>query len=209
VFVRGSRFVVGLRCLPGTEGRWPLVVGPARLIPTGGTADDDGGRLHLAREGPGTEVAGVAVVTLCGRPATSLGVGVDLDVLGADRERLCRSCWRVVEGWLAPPKAADADDEVLVWLVETVLRGGSAMIDDVPFGRDRPLRQQAARQIKAAIGGTVRTALVSPTTILVYSALVIDAKTEDQQHQEMRDAMLRLWDSEEGRPLDHPDRRRR
>jgi hypothetical protein len=148
---------VGLRCLFMTEGRWPLVVGPARLIPVGRTADDDGGRLHLAREGPGTEVAGVAVVTLCGRHATSLGVGVDLDVLGADRDRLCRSCWRVVEGWLQPPTAADGEDEVLAWLVETVLRGGSAMIDDVPFGRVRPLRQRAARQIKAAIGGTVRT----------------------------------------------------
>jgi hypothetical protein len=175
-----------------TEGRWPLVVGPAWLIPVGRTADDDGGRLHLAREGPGTEVAGVAVVTLCGRHAASLGVGVDLDVLGADRGRLCRSCWRVVEGWLQPPTAADGEDEVLAWLVETVLRGGSAMIDDIPYGRVRPLRQRAARQIKEAIGGTVRTAMVSPTTILVYSAMVIDAKTEDQQHQEMSDAMLRL-----------------
>lgn len=83
------------------------------------------------------------------------------------------------------------------------------MIDDVPFGRVRPLRQRAARQIKAAIGGTVRTAMISPTTILVYSALVIDAKTEDQQHQEMRDARLRLWASEEGPPLAQPDWRRR
>ncbi len=138
-----DRRLCGLRCLFMTEGRWPLVVGPARLIPVGRTADDDGGRLHLAREGPGTEVAGVAVVMLCGRHATSLGVGVDLDVLGADRDRLCRSCWRVVEGWLQPPTAADGEDEVLAWLVETVLRGGSAMIDDVPFGRVRPLRQRA------------------------------------------------------------------
>lgn len=69
---------------------------------------------------------------------------------------------------------------MVAWLVATVLRGGSAMIDDVPFGRVRPLRQRVARQIKAAVGGTVRTSLVSPTTILVYSASVIDAKTEDQ-----------------------------
>jgi hypothetical protein len=48
-------------------------------------------------------------------------------------------------------------------MVETVLRGGSAMIDDVPLGRVRPLRQRAAREIKAAIGATVRTAMVSPT----------------------------------------------
>jgi hypothetical protein len=112
----------------------------------------------------------------------------------------------VVEGWLELPTAADGEDEVLVWLVETVLRGGSDMIDDVPFGRVRPLRQRAIRQIKAAIGGT---AIVSPTTILEYSALVIDAKTEDQQHQEPGDAMLRLRDIEEGRPFDQPDWRRR
>jgi hypothetical protein len=59
------------------------------------------------------------------------------------------------------------------------------MIDDIPFGRVRPLRHRVAHQIKAAIGGTVRTALVSPTTIIVYSSLVIDAKTEDQRHQEL------------------------
>jgi hypothetical protein len=51
--------------------------------------------------------------------------------------------------------------------------------------------------------------MVSPRTILVHSALVIDAKTEHQQHQELRDAMLRLCDREEGRPLDEPDWRRR
>jgi hypothetical protein len=70
---------------------------------------------------------------------------------------------------------------VVAWLVETVLMGGSAMNDDVPFGRVRPLRQRVARQIKAAIGGTVTTALISPTTIVVYSAWVIDGRTEDQR----------------------------
>ena len=54
---------------------------------------------------------------------------------------------------------------MLTWLVETVLTGGSAMIDDVPFGRVRPLRPRVTRQIKATIGGTVTTALISPTTI--------------------------------------------
>ena len=47
-------------------------------------------------------MAAVAVVTSCGRHVTSLGVGVGLDLLGPDRDRLCRSCWRVVEGWLEP-----------------------------------------------------------------------------------------------------------
>ena len=73
-----------------------------------------------------------------------------------------------MEEWLEPPTAADGEDEVVAWLVETVLRGGSAMIEDVSYGRARPLRQRAARQIEAAIGGTVRTAMVSPTTILLY-----------------------------------------
>jgi hypothetical protein len=75
---------------------------------------------------------------------------------------------------------------VLTWLVETVLKGGSAMIDDVALGRVRPLRRWVTRQIKATIGGTVTTALISPTTILVHSALVIDAKTEDQHHRELQ-----------------------
>jgi hypothetical protein len=148
-------------------------------------------------------------MTLCGRRALSLGVDVDLDVLCVDRDRLCGSCWRIAEGWLAPPGADDGEDQVVAWLVETVLNGGSAMIDDVPFGRVRPLRQRVTRQIKATIGGTVTTALISPTTILVHSALVIDTKTEDQQQRELHDAMLRLWTGEAGLPLGQPDWRRR
>ncbi len=147
--------------------------------------------------------------TLCGRHALSLGVEVNLEVLGVDRDRLCGSCWRIVEGWLEPPRAADGEDQVVAWLVETVLNGGSAMIDDVPFGRVRTLRQRVTRKIKASIGGTVTTALIPPTTILVYSALVIDAKTEDQHHRELHDAMLRLWTGEAGLPLGQPDWRRR
>lgn len=94
------------------------------------------------------------------------------------------------------------------WLVETVLNGGSAMIDDVPFGRVRILRQRVTRQIKASIGGTVTPELILPTTIVVYSALVIDAKTEDQHRRELRDAMLRLWTGEAGLLLGQPDWRR-
>lgn len=93
----------GLRCLLMTEGRWPLVLGPARLIPAGRTAGDHRGAVHLGREVPGTGVRGVPMATSCGREAISLGVDVDLEVLGADRDRLCGSCWRVVEGWLVRP----------------------------------------------------------------------------------------------------------
>ena len=148
-------------------------------------------------------------MSLCGGHAQSLGVEVNLDVLGVDRDRLCGSCWRIVEGWLEPPREADGEDQVVTWLVETVVNGGSAMIDDVPFGRVRTLRQRVACQIKASIGGTVTTALISPTAIVVYSALVIDAKTEDQHHQELHDAMLRPWTGEERLPLGQPDWRRR
>lgn len=99
---------------------------------------------------------------------------------------------------------------MVAWLVETVLKGGSAMIDDIPFGRVRSLRQRVTSQIKTIIGGTVTTALISsPTTIMVYSALVIDAKTEDQHHRELHDAMLRLWASAAGLPLGQPDWPRR
>ncbi len=107
---------------------------------------------------------------------------------GVDRDRLRDSCWRTIEGWLEPPRVADGEDEVVAWLVEPVPRSRSAMIEDVPFGRVQPLRPRGAREIKAAIGATVRTALISPTTILVYSVLAIDAKTEDQQRQDLRDA---------------------
>ena len=137
-----------------TEGRWPLVVGPARLIPAGRTAGDYGGAVRLGREVPGIGMRGVPMATLCVREAMSLGVDVDLEVLRVARDRLCGSCWRIVEGWLEPPTEGDGEDEVVAWLVATVLRGGSAMIDDVPFGRVRPLRQRVARQIKAAVGGS-------------------------------------------------------
>jgi len=205
----GSRSIELYRLPSVTGDLWPLVVRPARLLPASRAASDDGGTVHLYRET--TSVAaepGVPAVTLCGRPALSLGVDVDLDVLGLDRDRLCGSCWRIAEGCLEPPGAADGEDQVVAWLVETVLKGGSAMIDDVPFGRVRPLRQRVTRQIKATIGGRVTTALISPTTIVVYSGLVIDAKTEDQQHRELRDAMLRLWAGEAGLPLGQPDWRR-
>jgi hypothetical protein len=122
---------------------------------------------------------------------------------------VCGSCWRIAEGWLEAPGAVDGEDQVLSWLVDTVLQGGSAMIDDVPFGRVRPLRQRVTRQIKATIGGKVTTELVSPTTILVHSGLVVDAKTEDQHHRELHDAMLRLCAGEAGLLLGQPDWRPR
>lgn len=116
-----------------TGGRWPLVVGPTRLIPATRTAGHDGATVHLYREtAPATGAPGGPAVTLCGRHALSLGVEADLDVLGVDRDRLCGSCWRIAEGWLEPPRGADGEEQVVAWLVETVLKGGSAMINDAP-----------------------------------------------------------------------------
>jgi hypothetical protein len=181
-----------------TGGCWPLVVAPQGLIPATRTAGDDRGTIHLHPDNaPATAAPGLPTKTLCGRRALSLGVEVDLDVLGSPRA-----------GW-RPPGPDDGEDHVVAWLVETVLNGGSAMIDDVPFGRVRRMRQRVTRQIKATIGGTVTTATISPTTILVHSALVIDAKTEDQQQRELHDGMLRLWTGEAGLPLGQPDWRRR
>jgi hypothetical protein len=172
-----SRLVV-FYCASVIEGRWPLVVGPERLIPASRTVDDGGRTVHLhRRSAPAVSAPGVPAVTFCGRHVLSLGVKVEFEVLGVDRDRLCHSCWRIAEDRLEPPGAADGEDHVVAWLVETVLKGGSATIDDVPFGRVRPLRQRVTRQVKATIGGTVTTAFISLTTIMVYSALVIDAKT--------------------------------
>jgi hypothetical protein len=45
----------------------------------------------------------IPAVTLCVRRALSLGVVVDLDVLGVDRDRLCGRCWWIAKGRLEPP----------------------------------------------------------------------------------------------------------
>jgi hypothetical protein len=134
-----------------------------------------------------------------------MGVDADVEVLGRDRDRLCGSCWRIVEGWLEPPGVAAGEDVVVAWLVETVLTSGSAMIEDVPGGRVRAIRQRLRREVKAAIGGTVTTALVSLTTIWVYSPLVIDAKSEEQQHRELSDAMVRLHAAQDGGQVAPPE----
>jgi hypothetical protein len=87
----GSRLVVFYAAI-GDRRSLQLIVGPARLLPASRTASDDGGTVHLYRETIPTAAApGVPVLTLCGRHAQSLGIGVDLAVLGVDRDRLCGS----------------------------------------------------------------------------------------------------------------------
>ncbi len=191
-----------------SSGGWPLVVGQVGLVPAGRGARDDGAKIHLTRQTSSPGPAAGKVVTLCGRPAMPMRLDVDVDVFGRARDRLCGSCWRIVECWLEPPEEPAGEDVVVAWLVETVLMGGSAMVDGVPFGRVGPLRVRVRGQIKAAIGGTVTTAMISPTTIWFYSPLVDDAKTEEMQHQEMRDALVGLEAIEAGGVLEPPRWRR-
>jgi hypothetical protein len=66
--------------------------------------------------------------------ALSLGVEIDLELLGAHRHRLCGSCWRIVEAGL---RVADGEEDVVVWLVAT-FRACLTPIGDVPF---RPASQ--------------------------------------------------------------------
>jgi hypothetical protein len=79
------------------------------------------------------------------------------------------------------------------------------MIEDVPVGRVRAIRQRVRREVKAAIRGTVTTALVSPTTIWVYSPLVINAQSDEQQHRDLRDAMLRVQGGHDGGRVASPE----
>jgi len=135
-------------------------------------------------------------------------VAADVDLLGRDRRFVCGSCWRIVEGWLQAPPPPDGEDLVVAWLVATVLAGGSAMIEEVPFGRVGPLRARARKAIKAAIGGSVTTSLISSTAIMVWSSLVIDAKTDGQHHREMRDAVQRVAAIGDNVPVGEADWRR-
>jgi hypothetical protein len=84
---------------------------------------------------------------------------------------------------------ADGEDEVLARLIETVLRGGSALIDDISSGRVRPLRQRVAWQIKPKApidrrDDQYRVGLSHDDQGVLLS-LVIDAKAEDQQHHDL------------------------
>jgi hypothetical protein len=127
----------------------------------------------------------------------------DLNLFGGPAERVCRSCWRIVEVWLTAPPPAEGDDEVAHWVA-------NAGVEDRP-GVDRggasapcegALRRRARSEIKAAIGGSVRTALVGRGALWVRSGLEQDAKTPEHRQDELRSAVERRWNLEAGHPVE-------
>jgi hypothetical protein len=107
-----------------------------------------------------------------------------------------------VEGWLQPPPPAAGEDDVVAWIVATVLGGGEAMIDGVPVPRLEGVRRRARAELKAAIGGSVRTAKIGPSTVWVSSRLVNDAKTPERWQVELHAAMQRVSRAQVGRPVE-------
>lgn len=212
-------------------GEWPLAVGAHDLVPV---QLDSTHTVHLTdRAGPGDSVTRRAgefrhsaplprgpggglypgtpawrASTLCGRAWTSTVIQTDLDLLGEHRGRLCQSCWRTVEGWLSPPPPAGGEDGVVHWVVETVLEVGEAMVEGVPIPRIESLRRRVRSEIKAAVGGSVKTSKLGPATLWVSSGLVNGAKTPERWQQELHAAMQRLWASEDGQEIEPPKWRR-
>ena len=139
--------------------------------------------------------------TLCGRPAGLVSDGDGLDLLGADQRRLCQSCWRAAEGWLCAPGPAHREGEVIAWVVATVLEIGEAMIDGVPLPRFESVRRAIRSQVKAAVGGSVRTAKIGPASLWVWSGLVNDAKTPEARAEEMQAAAERMGMLSQGEPV--------
>lgn len=203
---------------------WPLQVGSHEVVPvelSGGLA----GTVHLAEHSRGSELvsstaqpatgasarlvaAASANNTLCGRPYVAIVTEPGLDLLGEDASQMCRSCWRSVERWLSPPLAADGEDEVVRWITTTVLEIGEAMVEEVPVPRLEPIRQRVRSDLKAAIGGTVRTHVIGRDALWVRSGLVLDAKTPEQWQKEMRAALERMWAIESHQPVGAPRWRR-
>jgi hypothetical protein len=175
---------------------WPLQVGSCELIPV--DLDQAWtNKVHLAQRAlPGEEAASAALDdpddanlhearddravasrraplwrtrTLCGRPRGSMIADRSLDLLGEHRGLLCQSCWRTVEGWLSPPPAAAGEDDVVHWVVATVLEIGEAMVEGVAVPRLESLRRRVRSELKAAIGGSVRTSKIGHDSLWVSS----------------------------------------
>jgi hypothetical protein len=135
------------------EGSWPLRVASHEVVPVEldlGWA----GKVHLAeRASSGEEVDGATFSdsddgsspetgwpatpvgwtttawqtrTLCGRTRGALVAEGPLDLLGEDRQLLCRGCWRTLEGWLSSPPATAGEDDVTAWVLSAVLETGEA-----------------------------------------------------------------------------------
>jgi hypothetical protein len=212
---------------------WPLQVGSHAVIPVEVDAGTD--RFHLVQTIPGDDAASAVLVdpdddpaaarpdrsggdpdrsvwqtrTLCGRPRGHLALDADgLDLVGKDRGRLCQACWRTVEGWLSAPPPSTGEGEVIRWVVATVLETGEAMVEGVPVPRLESIRRQIRSELKAAIGGTVRTAKMGQSALWVWSGIVNDAKTPERLQEEMRAAAERMWAPDDAPPVE-PARWRR
>jgi hypothetical protein len=213
---------------------WPLSVGSYELIPVGldsthtvhltnGIASDPA---RIDSTGPAVPVDHLPVKrwvppapgsqrqsawqprTLCGRPWTSPMANLALDLLGEHRRLLCGSCWRTVEGWLSPPPPVEGEDAVVAWIVSTVLEVGEAMMEGVPVPRIESVRRRVRSELKAAVGGSVHTSKIGPTTLWVSSGIVNDAKTPERWQAELRAGMERVWAIENGQEVDPPRWRR-
>lgn len=210
---------------------WPLQVGSRELIPVHGwggpdtvhlaeqpvqgdggieavpdAADPDGvaslRSVQSLGDGGAPAVGLSQTRTLCGRFKGPMVAGSVLDLFGEHRRLLCGSCWRIVEGWLQPPPPAVGEDDVVDWIVVTVLEIGEAMIDGVPVPRLEWVRRKARSELKAAVGGSVRTSKIGQNTLWVCSGLVVDAKTPERWQAELRAAMERVSAVEDGRPVE-------
>ncbi len=178
------------------EGSWPFRVALHEVVPVelDLTWSD---KVHLAeRASPGEEVADATfndghddgsqetgppaspvdwtttawqTRTLCGRTRGALVAEVSLDLLGEDRGLLCRACWRAVEGWLTPPPAPAGEDDVVAWVLGAVLETGEALLEGVPVPRLESLRRRIRSELKAAVGGSVRTTKVGEGVLWVWS----------------------------------------
>ena len=208
----------GLPCR-GVEGSWPLRVASHEVVPVEldlGWA----GKVHLAeRASPGEEIAGATfndgddgasqetgspatpvdwtttawqTRTLCGRTRGALVDEGSLDLLGEDSGLLCRGCWRTVERWLSPPPPAAGEDDVVAWVLGAVLETGEALVEGVPVPRLESLRRRIRSELKAAVGGSVRTEKVGEGGLWVWSGLVNGAKTPEAWQDEMRAAVDRM-----------------
>jgi hypothetical protein len=133
----------------------------------------------------------------------------DLDLLGEHRRLVCRSCWRVAEGWLSAPPPAAGEDDVVRWVVETVLEFGEAMLQEAPAPRLESVRRRVRSELKAAIGGSVRTERIGDEGLWVWSGLVNDAKTPERWQHEMRAAVDRMSALDAGQPVEPVRWRRR
>jgi hypothetical protein len=89
-------------------------------------------------------------------------------------------------------------------VLNAVLETGEALIEGVPVPRFESFRRRVRSDLKAAIGGSVRTERIGPTALWVWSGLVQDAKTPERWQEEMRAAAQRMSDIYVGREVEPP-----